>query len=116
MDANHKLDYKNSGPKDSMKTNSILNAACLAGLFVGAFVSVCSADIVYKDNFDRVGDLNGSPPTVDNSGSAATWTSTAGFMCTGTNGLVNNSIHNDWQGGAHLPLDWDTAYPDPKVQ
>ena len=116
MTANHKLDYKNSGAKDSMKTNSILNAACLAGLFAGAFVSVCSADIVYKDNFDRVGDLNGSAPSVDNTSAGATWTATGGYVCTGTNGLVNNTANGDWQGGAHLPLDWEAAYPDPKVQ
>src|SRR5262249_15272031 len=92
-----------------------IKIALLAAL-AEMFVSAASASIIYQDNFGRVGSLNGSAPTVDNTGSSATWTATAGYTCTGTNGFINNSINSDWQGGAHLPLDWTTSYPDPHVQ
>jgi hypothetical protein len=100
-----------------MNTNHlpVIKKFILPGLLATAFISVSSGDIIYQDNFTRVSALNGSAPTVDNTGGAAVWTATAGYQCTGTNGLVNNSISGDYQGGAMLPLDWNT-YPDPKVQ
>ena len=94
-----------------------IKASLLASLLAGIFVSAASATVIYQDSFiGRTGALAGSAPTVDNTGSSATWTATAGYTCTGTNGFINNSINNDWQGGAHLPLDWTTTYPDPHVQ
>ena len=90
-----------------------IKTALLAGLLAGAFAATCSADIIYQDTFARAsaGPLNGSPPTVDNTGAGATWTADAAFNSDGTMGVVNNSYF----GGASLPLNWST-YSDPRVQ
>jgi len=98
------------------KLSPSLKTTALAGILAASFISSSSASIIYQDTFARSGALAGSAPTVDNTGSSATWAATAGYICTGTNGLINNSVNGDYQGGAHLPLDWTGLYPDPKVQ
>ena len=74
-----------------------------------AGLPVARAGIIYQDNFNRSGDLNGSAPAPTNSG-GATWTSVAGeFTTSTTNGgeaIVSSSpgagISNN--GGAYLPI------------
>ena len=102
-----------------MKTRAYhpIQKLLLAGVLAGAFVSACSADIIYQDTFarDSAGPLNGSAPTVDNTGGAATWTAGTGCSSSGTNAIFNSNIAGEWPGSALLPLDW-TNTPDPKAQ
>src|SRR5580765_2518733 len=99
-----------------MKTSHPRISILACSAFVCCLAMSGLATTIYQDNFQRSGPLGGSAPTVDNTGNSATWTAVGGYVCTGTNGLINNSVNNDWQGGAHLPLDWTGPYPDPKAQ
>ncbi len=88
----------------------------MAATLLSSVLYCAQGTTIYQDSFGRTGALNGSAPTTDNTGSSATWAASAGYVCTGTNALINNSVNGDWQGGASLPLDWTGPYPDPKVQ
>jgi hypothetical protein len=86
--------------------SSILAALVLAGL------TVCQADTVYQDTFTRVGALNGSAPTVDNTGNGVTWTGHANYTTDGTNCII--PAQDNWQWPTiGLPIDmgyfWDTT-------
>jgi len=98
-----------------MNTEPLKLTFC-AGALACLVATASFASTIYRDDFARIGSLSGSAPTVDNTGNSVTWVASAGYVCTGTNGLINNGINGDWQGGALLPLDWTGAFPDPKVE
>jgi len=101
-----------------MNTPQPLKLSLASGVAAFCLATSSYATTIYQDTFARSGPLNGSAPTVDNSGNSVTWSaSTApGYTCNGSSGVINNSVNGDWQGGAHLPLDWTGPYPDPKAQ
>jgi alpha-L-fucosidase len=45
----------------------------LAGLLLAEIASSSQATVLYQDNFDRTGVLNGSAPSTDNTGAGAVW-------------------------------------------
>lgn len=94
-----------------MKLLRFFNASIPAALVL-AGLSVCRADIIYRDTFERVGSLNGSAPTVDNTGNSVTWSGHANFTTDGTNCII--PAQENWQWPAiGLPIDmgyfWDTT-------
>jgi hypothetical protein len=94
-----------------MKSLRLFKAPILTGLVL-AGLSVCRADVVYQDTFQRVGPLSGSAPTVDNTGSSATWSTNSAYTTDGTNCIVPSIENWSWPV-IGLPIDmgyfWDTT-------
>ena len=94
-----------------MKSPHLFNSTILAVLVL-AGLSVCQADTVYQDSFTRVGALNGSAPTVDNTGNGVTWSGDAKYTTDGTNCVIPSDWTWSWPA-IGLPIDmgyfWDTT-------
>jgi hypothetical protein len=92
-----------------MKT---LKVPVLASLVLAGLASVCQADIIYQDNFNRVGTLAGSAPTIDNTGMGAVWVGDPGYSTDGTNCIAPVS---SWTWPI-ISLPWDpVTYTDPTI-
>jgi hypothetical protein len=94
-----------------MKSPRLFKSPILAVLVL-AGLSVCRADIVYQDTFQRVGPLTNSAPTVDNTGNGVTWAGNAKYSTDGTNCIIPSDWTWSWPT-IGLPIDmgyfWDTT-------
>jgi hypothetical protein len=74
---------------------SIIGAATLASS------STARAAIVFQDNFNRVGALNGSTPS---STAGSNWTATPGFSTDGTKVSAAFGLFDDFTSAAYVPM------------
>ncbi len=87
----------------------------LAGLLLAGFVSVSQATVLYQDNFNRTGVLDGSAPTTDNTGAGATWTGNTNYTTDGSSCISPQPGQADWQWPI-TSLPWAAfTYMDPKI-
>ena len=95
----------------NMKSPRLFDSLLLAAFVLGGY-SICQADIVYQDNFTREGSLNGSAPTVDNTGLSVTWSGNTNYVTDGTNCIIPSNWSWQWWT-IGLPIDmgyfWDTT-------
>jgi hypothetical protein len=87
----------------------------LAGLLLAGFASSSQATVLYQDNFNRTGVLNGSAPSIDNTGAGAVWTGNTYYTNDGSSCISPQPGQADWNWPI-ISLPWDAfTYVDPKI-